>query len=532
MAPTRIHGMEVEAGPSRELALRQELSRLERCHPLTRSPKLRQLLHYLFAETIAGRGDGISQYSIAFDCYGFGSQFDPSANTLIRSTARRLRQALKELARDHGGGRILMGDKGYQLLFEIAGGAPDDRITGPGTTPSIGIMEFDVPADGSIMAGTARSLADEMVASLAGMEIVAAAGPFYRSLLEERAEHPIEFARRLGIDYLMSGTLKPGSEGTEATLFIADCRTGQQIWVSDGPAGNLDRSSDAIRNLARHMAARVAGDWGLIPSLVARHARSEPSGILDPRQAVMLARQYLTHFNFEDLGRCVESLRKAVADSEDAAAPATLAVLLNTACSVEPRWTEPMDRSEIHALAARAGRLGPEDAWTRLALAISAMLDGRRTELLEMARRADREKASPWMLVGALGTLVGAQAMDGELSRRMIRRYCRDSPHYPRLVHLTLALLAISGGDVDQAREELARYGVPWGWASPLIAAACFAREGNAEAARSDWERVLTAFPGFLERWQETIGTQWHESHLRRIFGMLESVGIATTTSV
>ena len=54
-----------------------------------------------------------------------------------------------------------------------------------------------------------------------------------------------------------------------------------------------------------------------------------------------------------------------------------------------------MDRAEIHALAARAGRLGPEDGWTRLALAISAMLDGRRTELLEMAKRADREKASP-----------------------------------------------------------------------------------------------------------------------------------------
>lgn len=524
--------MEGGARSSREFVLRQELSRLERCHPLASSPKLRQLLQYLFAETIAGRGDEISQYRIAFDCYGFGSRFDPSANTLIRSHARRLRQVLRQLARENGHPRILMGEKGYQLLFEVEAEGPDDRMTVGGGPPSIAIMEFEVPADGSILADTARSLAEELTASLVGMEMVAAVGPFSRSLLEERAEHPVEFARRQGIDYVMSGILKPGLEGTEATLFIAHCRTGRQIRVSESRAGNFDGSSDTVRNLARNMAAQVAGDWGFIPSLVAREARSAPVGTLEPRQAVMLARQYLTHFNFEDLGRCVDSLRKAVADSVDSAAPATLAVLLNAACSVEPRWTEPMDRTEIHALSALAGRLAPEDGWTRLALAISAMLDGRRTELLEMARRADREKSSPWMLVGSLGTLVGVQALDVELSRRMIRRYCRDSPHYPRLVHLTLALLAIREGDVAQAREELARYGVPWGWASPLLAATCFAMEGDAAAARSDWERVLTAFPGFLERWQETIGTQWHETHLRHIFRMLESVGIATTTSV
>ena len=156
------------------------------------------------------------------------------------------------------------------------------------------------------------------------------------------------------------------------------------------------------------------------------------------------------------------------------------------------------------------------------------MLDGRRIELLEMARRADREEETPWILVGALGTIVCIQAMDVDLGRRMIRRYCEDNPRYPRLVHLTLAFLAFADGDLPLAREELARFGVPWGWASPLLSAACFAVEGNADDARSDWERVITAFPDLPQRWRETIGTQWHESYLRRIFAALESAGVRT----
>jgi len=130
------------------------------------------------------------------------------------------------------------------------------------------------------------------------------------------------------------------------------------------------------------------------------------------------------------------------------------------------------------------------------------------------------------MLVGAFGTALCNQALELDLGRQLIRRYCAESAHYPRLVHLALALAALSEGNTRGAREELANFGVPWGWASPLILATCFALEGDAPEARLEWQRVLDAFPDFPSRWRETVATQWHASYLDKIFGALRAAGI------
>jgi hypothetical protein len=261
------------------------------------------LLRCLFSETLSSHRGTISQYTIAFDCYGLVEKFDPAANTLIRSHAGRLRRLLKDLAPPEDGVRILMKVKIYQLYFELAG-EPGVQGTVPAQSPTLGVLEFD-----------------EMV-----------------------------------------------------------------------------------------------GDWGALSKHTTRNALSRSGELFPVHEAVMLARQYLTHFNFEYLGRCVQTLRETAVNTEDAAIPATLAVLLSSACSVEPRWIEPMDREQIHQLAARAARLGPEDPCTRLAL----------------------------------------------------------------------ALVAFAADDIATTMAELARFGVPWGRAFPLVAGACAAIEGNAVMAQSE----------------------------------------------
>ena len=52
--------------------------------------------------------------------------------------------------------------------------------------------------------------------------------------------------------------------------------------------------------------------------------------------------------------------------------------------------------------------------------------------------------------------------------------------------------------------------------------------EGDADTARSDWLRVLAAYPDFPGRWRKTLATQWGEGHLSRIFNALESAGVPT----
>lgn len=507
-----------------EVALRAGLARIERHPTLAASPRLRRLLRYLFEETLAGRGSEISQFSIAFDCYQLGKGFDPSASSLIRSHARRLRKLLQELARPEDAAAIRLGERGYRLSF----GAPEStgEALPHGSPPALGIVEFETRLTATNAVPPPAVLVDALLRSMRGEDLLNGVGSFKPATSRSCARQARELARREQLDFILEGRLEEERGQLVVGVHLREGKSGCQIWTTRSPLRTGDPCGEGLAEWAGSIVSQIGSAWGIIPGHIGAAALAGKSGKLGTYEAVVLARQYLTHFDFEPLGRIVETLRTAACDSQDAAVPATLAVLLNTVGSTEPRWNENPDKSEIRRLASRAARLDPGNPWTRLALACSALLDGRRAELLEMGRRVEREQETPPMLAGALGTLLCYQALDLELARGLIARYRRQSAAYPRLVHLALAVAHLSEGNTPGARAELANFGVPWGWASPLIHAVCAALEGDAAEARREWQRVLDAFPEFPARWRDTVATQWHESHLKAIFQALERAGI------
>jgi hypothetical protein len=504
------------------MSLRAGLARIEKHPTLAGSPRLLQLLRYLFEQSLAGRGEAISQYSIAFDCYRIGKEFDSSTNSLIRSHARRLRKILSDLGKSGAGCPIIMEERGYRLTFLVS-----DTTAAPLLRrPVLGIAGFE-PAFAAVNGPElARALVAEIFMVAQDQDLIHAAGPFARPVGEGSAKQALEVMRRESLDFLLEGRVEEEAGQVEVGVRLIDGRTGHQVWANRYPLTPQRPLRAELADLARTIGTTITADWGIIACHRVAAALTEKNARLCAYEAVVLARQYLTNFHFEHLGRIVETLRVAARESEDVAVPATLAVLLSIACGVEPRWQGTLDKAEIRELGSRAARLDPCNPWTRLALAFSAMFDGRRAELLEMGRRVAREPASPLMLVGAFGTALCNQALELDLGRQLIRRYCAESAHYPRLVHLALALAALSEGNTRGAREELANFGVPWGWASPLILATCFALEGDAPKARLEWQRVLDAFPDFPSRWRETVATQWHASYLDKIFGALRAAGI------
>ncbi|MGA0846620.1 MAG: hypothetical protein ACO3RV_08780, partial [Luteolibacter sp.] len=222
-------------------------------------------------------------------------------------------------------------------------------------------------------------------------------------------------------ELFLSGEIWSEGQKPCLQLRIGETADGRCLWSNSIECGSALISDSHLAQLAEQIVTRISGDWGVICNRIARGARTRKANDLTAHEAVALARQYLTHFHFEQLERCVCSLRRAVIDTDEACIPATLAVVLSMACAVEPRWSEPLNRAEIHALAARASRLDPEAAWTRLALAVSAMIDGHRDELVEMAKRAHREAGTPVMLLGALGSLLCFQSV--EMDRKRSKRH-------------------------------------------------------------------------------------------------------------
>jgi TolB-like protein len=524
MIPSAAPIREKSAGSWRERSLRAELARLESSLPLAGATKLRQLLRYLFEETLAGRGSLISQYRIAFDCYGIGEAFDTSVNTLVRANAKRLRKILADLAPAEGECTIRMARRGYCLLLACA--EDPSSLTVLSRRPSLGVLDFDITGLPSADLGFSRMVSEEIMLALNVQDLVEPQGPLAFTQRQISDEGATELLRGLKLDFLIAGGVSEQDGTIVFHLRLLDGCSGSQLWATRGGLEQETVSGNLARNLARAIVPLVTNDWGPIGSHISKTVRSQPREQISAYEAVILARQYLTHYQFEDLPLIVRTLREACVKTQDVAVPASLAMLLNAACGCEPRWREPLDRNEIRQLAAQAARLDPEDPWSRFSLAISAMLDGRRTVLVEMARRTAREPESQLLLLGGMGALLYNQALELELGREMLERYCRQTTDYPRVVHLSLALGALANGDLAETRAELARFGVSWGWAAPLVLAACAALEGDREQAEMEWRRVLEAFPDFPSRWRDTIATQWHASYLEQIFGALRSAGI------
>jgi len=74
----------------------QQLQRLVNSETLRNSLTLLQLLDYLGRKSIAGKAEGLKEYTIGVEAFGRKSTFDPKTDTIVRVQIHRLRQKLKE----------------------------------------------------------------------------------------------------------------------------------------------------------------------------------------------------------------------------------------------------------------------------------------------------------------------------------------------------------------------------------------------------------------------------------------------------
>ena len=93
------------------------LTKITTSAAFAKAPRLSQLLVYLATQTLLGRADQVSEFELAFEVFDRDKDFDPAADTIVRSHLARLRQRL--LQADLGDARWIPSiPKGqYGLLF-------------------------------------------------------------------------------------------------------------------------------------------------------------------------------------------------------------------------------------------------------------------------------------------------------------------------------------------------------------------------------------------------------------------------------
>ncbi|MBJ6133804.1 hypothetical protein JAU75_13240 [Ochrobactrum sp. Q0168] len=77
-----------------ENVIRECLVKITSAEEFSRSPRARKFLIYIVEETLSGRADRIKEYTIALDVFDRKSGHDLAGDSLVRTSAKRLRQSL------------------------------------------------------------------------------------------------------------------------------------------------------------------------------------------------------------------------------------------------------------------------------------------------------------------------------------------------------------------------------------------------------------------------------------------------------
>jgi TolB-like protein len=235
----------------------------------TRAPSSRGFLAYVVTETLAGRGDRLSERTVGRHALRQADSFDGSAASVVRVRATRVRAALAEYYAADGRDdpvRIVLSSGSYRPTFERRpsdDGVPEDLAAG------VVVLRF--AHDGADPASQiALALSDALGAKLEEFPGLAVVGPTTGAALDE----PSAAAVRLGLRFVLHGSVVVRDDQVRLTARLTDALTRLQVWrgASTRPVHHFT-GFDVEDEWALSVAGEL-GDWAGVINRVERESGS------------------------------------------------------------------------------------------------------------------------------------------------------------------------------------------------------------------------------------------------------------------
>lgn len=507
--------------------LRNQFASVLHFGPIRRSAKIRRLFDYLLEELAYQRASRISEYSIAFDCFGFGADFDPGKSSLVRVHLSRLRKALLDYAEGDGARdvlRITLPLASYTLLIESRSQTAAE-LSGP--LPVVALIEFKPMGLVNEWSLLPSILAEQLGNRISACGAFRFMGPFSRQVLGKGLDDLVCLSAKHGIDCFIDGSLVKSGDHLTLHIRLVDGATGLQTWTGSEKVPFAQISLDGFHDgVVDRLAALIGADLGAVDAHFLSFARVKPEASLSVYEAVLLGRMYFADYNPTPLPRTIGRLREVVAEQPDEAFPKSTLAMLLANMVFEPRWAEALPLDEIRTLAGDAWRLAPDDPWSILALGFSACLgdDAHTVYRLGVATEADPRSSS--IASCGIGILLCLCKVDVAMGLRLMRSGVAANPYHFRAVHFVEALIDLEEGRLEDALEKCDLYGLPWGWVDPLIRGAIYALQGRNELAAGEYRTVLEVWPDFEPKFQQNQLFLWHRDYLELIRRALTRAGV------
>jgi adenylate cyclase len=511
--------------------IRQQLQRILDSPEFHATQRQREFLQFVVTETMAGRAEEVKGYTIATRVFGRKEDFDQAIDPIVSIQAGRLRRALERyylVAGSRDPIRIDIPKGTYVPTFHEQTRVELDRtafeskvpdVSFEGSWPSVLVRPFENLTGDREKNYLGTGLATELALEIGRFQEI-------RVLLYDQWGHG-EAQSDYGARFIIDGNIREDRTGIKLTVHLTDTKTKQQIWGESRRSGFEAAGLMSFEEeVARVVAAKIAGEHGIIAKTLSYESRNRPPSELKTYEAILRFYEY-------DQTLAAESFFPALAALEHAAniepkcgqVWTMLGRLYATAYSLEIPGFETSLGKAVE-FAEKGVQLNPHDQRARAVMAYVRMFSN---EIA--ASRAELEKAlalnpNSLILLGSIGwlmTLLG----DWEGGPAMIRKAIRLNPFYNPVAHHALWVNWVRQEEYEQARLETLNFRLPSLFWEPLMKAATFGLLGRYEEGKQAVENLLNLKPDFPSRGRILIRHYIKfEEIVERVIGGLRKSGL------
>lgn len=193
---------------------------------------LRRFLSFVVEETLAGRGEALTQYAIGYQVFGFGPDFDPDTNAVVRVNANRLRRALENYYRASVQAEPVMitMPPGRYLLSISYGRRSASKPRSSPAVPSLALVEFEGIGLVKPWKQFPLLITEELGVSLGGMPQLRLLGPFPREEWETVKQQLLEAGNDQPLDFIISGSVNQVDDELLIHTRLLEGATSLAIW--------------------------------------------------------------------------------------------------------------------------------------------------------------------------------------------------------------------------------------------------------------------------------------------------------------
>jgi adenylate cyclase len=364
----------------------------------------REFLQFVVSEAIAGRAEEIKAFTVATRVFGRKEDFDQSIDPIVSIQANGVRRALERyylVAGQQDPVRIDIPRGSYVPTFREQTGLELDRTTLASKIPDVG-FEGSWP---SVLIRPFQNLTGDREKDYLGTglatELAVEIGRFQeiRVLLYSQ-EGLGKASSDYGVRFVIDGNIREDRTGIKLTVHLTDTKTNKQVWGdshrSDFEAAKLIAFEEEV---ARVVAAKIAGDRGIIAQALSYESKNKPPSELKTYEAILQFYEYDQTHKTESFIRALAALEHAASIEPKCGQVWTiLGNLYANIYSLELPGFETALGKAVEC-AERGIRLNPHNQLARGVLAFVRMFSNEIP-----AARSEVEKA----LAGRLGTWAGS----------------------------------------------------------------------------------------------------------------------------